>query len=92
MGKYPESIAHYQEAIRLQPDNFNALANMALAYAAVQQPADAIAAAEKAITVAQSKGETGLAQQIAIWLAQYRQQGSLNPTPQSEPPRSNVSQ
>jgi len=67
-----EAIEHYQESIDLTPDSsdaqFRAYYNMASAYAKMHQSAQFLAAAQKALELARSQGQTALARQIEDWL------------------------
>ncbi len=45
---------------------------MALAYAALKRPTQAIAVAEQALQVARSRSDTELAEKIEAWLKSYR--------------------
>ena len=71
-NKLPEAIDHYRQAIEAQPDYTDAYANLAEAYARVQQPAAAIAAAEKGLELARSQGHTALADRLESSLKSYR--------------------
>ncbi|MGA2799130.1 MAG: tetratricopeptide repeat protein [Thermoguttaceae bacterium] len=64
--------AHYQQALRLNPDLINAYYNLALAYARLQQSSEAVAAARKGLELARSAGQANLAKQIEDWLNSYR--------------------
>ena len=59
-------------ALRLKPDSITICNNLALAYANMQQSTEAIAAAQKALELARSQGQTEMAKQIEDWLNAYR--------------------
>lgn len=67
-----QAIQHYREAIRLDPAYIEAYANLATTLAELDQRDEAIAAAEKAIALAQSSDKKTLAAQITSWLTDYR--------------------
>ncbi len=71
-GRLPEAIEHYEQALRLKPDYVKAYSNLALAYAQTNRPDQAVAAAQKAIDLARSQGQTALAKQLEDWLKSYR--------------------
>ncbi len=73
-GRWQEAVDQLVEALRLDPSRLQAYAKLATAYAQLQRPADAIAAAEKGLEMARFSGQTQLAQQFEIWLANYRTQ------------------
>ncbi len=63
-----DAIALYCEALRIKPDYLEAQTNLALAYAQCQQPLAASRAAETAIALATSTGQTQQAARIESWL------------------------
>jgi len=71
-GRAKDAIACYEQALLLRPDYADAHYNMALAYARMQQSSQAIAAAQKALEFARSKGQTELAKKIEDWLKSYQ--------------------
>ena len=71
-GRPQEAIQQYRQALAIRPNDVGALYNLALAYAAMQQSAEAIAAAEKAASVAHAQNQPALAKQIEEWLAKFR--------------------
>jgi tetratricopeptide (TPR) repeat protein len=71
-GRFDEAIEQYQEGIRLKPSYAKAYANLAFAYAATGRSDEAIATAQKCLEMAQSQGQTGLAQYVEGWLSSYR--------------------
>ena len=71
-GRSQEAIGHFKLAIRFKPDFALAYKNLTFAYAAIQQPSEAVATAQKALELAQSQGNTELARQIEDWLNSYR--------------------
>jgi tetratricopeptide (TPR) repeat protein len=72
LGRSGEAIQQYQIAVRLRPDYTQGYINMALTYAQMGQSADAIAAANQAIELAKSQGNSALANQIQAWLGRYQ--------------------
>ncbi len=86
-GRPQEAIEHYHEAIDLTRDSsdalFRAYYNLALVYAKTHQSAQALAAAQKALELAHSQGQTALARQIEDWL---NSSGLLSPRiPRQQP-------
>jgi tetratricopeptide (TPR) repeat protein len=71
-GQLPAAAEQFQEALRLRPNLAEAAADLALVYARMQRPDDAIAAAQRAVSIAQSNGQTELAQKFENWLIAYR--------------------
>ena len=71
-GRAAEAIDSFQEALRLTPDSVEARAGLARAYALLRRSADAIAAAEGALALAKSRGQTELAEKIETWLNDFR--------------------
>ncbi len=71
-GRPREAIDHYKQDLRLKPNDASLYINLALTYASVKQSSEAIAAAQKAIELARSQGQTELARQIEDWLNTYR--------------------
>jgi protein O-mannosyl-transferase len=67
-----KAIEHYNEALRLKPDCTEAYFGLALAYSETKRPADAVAAARKALELARAQRQTELAGQIEDWLRRYR--------------------
>ncbi len=81
-GRPQEAIEHYGQALKLKPDLIEVYYNLALTYASIHQSAEAIAAAQKALDLARSKGQTALAKRIEDWLNSYR--ASLSDLPHTE--------
>jgi hypothetical protein len=59
--------------------------NLALAYAKMQQSSEAIAAAQKGLELARSKGQQAQAEKIEKWLNSYRANLSKLPNNPSDP-------
>ncbi len=76
LGRLEEAIEHYEQATRLRPDYAMAYANLARVYARTQRSSQAVAAAQKALDLARSKGQTTLAKQLEDWLKSYRPQNT----------------
>ncbi len=91
-GRLPEAVDQLVEALRLDPSRLQAYAKLATAYAQLQRPADAIAAAEKGLETARASGQGQLAQQFENWLANYRAQpaDSHDAPPRSEADRASA--
>jgi protein O-mannosyl-transferase len=70
-GRPGDAIEHFRQALRLKPQFADAYYNLALAYAAMHQTSEAVAAAGKALELARSQGQTALAKQIEDWLNSY---------------------
>ena len=85
-GQLQEGIDYFQQAIRLKPDYTDAYANLATAYAQMHQYGEAIAAAQTALDLARSQGQTTMAQQIESALTSYRtsQSNSSQGAPRGE--------
>ncbi len=71
-GLRQEAIEQYQQALRIEPTYIDAYHNLALLYAELRRPAEAMATAQKALEVAQSVGQTALAKDIENWMNTYR--------------------
>jgi tetratricopeptide (TPR) repeat protein len=82
-GRPREAIEHFRQAIRLKPQFADAYNNLAMAYAAMHQSSDALAAAGKALELARSQGQTAFARQIENWLNSY---SAGQPDPRKKPP------
>jgi tetratricopeptide (TPR) repeat protein len=67
-----EAIESYRQALRLKPDYAAVYANLAVAYGLTGQHEPAVEAATSGIRLAQSQGNTKLAQAIEQWLSSYR--------------------
>jgi hypothetical protein len=72
--------------LSLKPDSSETYFNLSLAYAAMSQPYQALAIAQKALELARFHGQTALAKQIEDWLNSYRAGLKDRPNP---PPASN---
>jgi protein O-mannosyl-transferase len=77
-GRPQQAIDHYKQGLRLRPNFTSICFNLALAYASVNQSSEALTAAQKALELAQSQGQTELARQIEDWSKSYRA-GWTNP-------------
>jgi Flp pilus assembly protein TadD len=71
-GRPQEAIKHYKQGLQLKPNDTSMYINLAVTYASVKQSSEAIAAAQKAIELARSQGQTELARQDEDWLNNYR--------------------
>jgi tetratricopeptide (TPR) repeat protein len=71
-NRIPQSIEHYQEAIRLKPDLAVAYAGLAKTFAMVDRPQEATATAQKGIEVARTTGLEEEAKQIETWLNDFK--------------------
>jgi protein O-mannosyl-transferase len=80
------AVEHYLEAVRLRPDYIAAYCNLANAYITVRRPAAAVAAAQKALDLALSQGQTVHAQQIKEWIKQNQSRLSTAPEATPAPP------
>ena len=81
-GHLQEAIEHYKKALQLRPNSPEPYGNLALTYAQMNRPADAIVSAEKALELARSQSNTVLAERIDDWLRTYRAHQNLpNSTP-----------
>lgn len=72
LGRLQDAIDHYQRAIKLQPKYTEACLDMAVALADANRIDEAISAAVDALNLAQSQGQTQLAQQIEALLRALR--------------------
>ncbi len=73
-GRIQEAIDQFKQTLQLEPNRLPTYRSLALAYAQLQHPAEAIATAQKALDLARSTGQTPLAEQIENWLTKYRDQ------------------
>jgi protein O-mannosyl-transferase len=80
IGRPQEAIEHYQQAIRLNPDFAEANYNLALVNAQMHRFEDATRAVQRAIDIAESHGQTALAERMKAWLNSYRAKQSSSPT------------
>jgi protein O-mannosyl-transferase len=67
-----EALAHFRQALQIKPNFPEAYFRIALVNAEMDQPAEAITAAQMAIDQARAKGDFELAQQSQAWLTNYR--------------------
>jgi tetratricopeptide (TPR) repeat protein len=84
-GRFQEAIEHFQAALQINPQYIKAYTNLAVLYVQMHRSADAAAAAEKALDLARSQGQTGLAERIEDWLTTLRSQRA---NPDDASPRS----
>ena len=70
--RFSEAVPHLEMAVRQQPADVLALANLASAYANLGRGSDAIAAAQKARTLAAQQGAVNWVAQLDSWLATVR--------------------
>ncbi len=84
-GRFPEAIEHFRQALRLKPDYAYVYFDLALAHAEMQQSSYAIAAAQKGMELARSKGQLDQAEQIEKWLNSYRADILRHPNDPSDP-------
>jgi tetratricopeptide (TPR) repeat protein len=73
-GKVQKAINHYEAALRGQPNDFEIHSKLTAAYVRNQQPAKAVAIAEKAAELARAAGQANAAEQIESWLREFRAQ------------------
>lgn len=71
-GKIAEAIEQFQIELRLDPKNVNAYSSIAEALAVAGRSQEALQAAQKAIEVARSTGQTELANQMEAKLKSYQ--------------------
>ena len=67
-----EAAEQFRQALLFQPDYIEAYFNLALAYAKTDQPAAAAAMAQKALSIARSKGQKEYIKAIEQWLDSYQ--------------------
>ncbi len=67
-----EAVRYYQNAMRLNPGFIEAQYNLAEAYAKLHRSSEAVEAAEKAVALARSQGQTAMVEVIETWLNAYR--------------------
>jgi protein O-mannosyl-transferase len=70
--RFPEAVQQLELAVRQQPGDVLALANLATAYANLGRGSDAVAAAEKARAMAAQQGAANWVAQMDSWLSVYR--------------------
>lgn len=78
-GHPQEAIKHFLQTLRLKPDHMGAYANLVRIYDYTNQPSEAIAAAQKALDLARSKGQSDFAKQIDAWLSSYKAKPFTSP-------------
>jgi tetratricopeptide (TPR) repeat protein len=88
LGRPQDAIGQYQEVIRLQPGNLLAYSNLAQVLDQADRPAEAIATAEKAIQAARATHQDAAAQEIEMWLKNYRTGHERTNVPKQAPPTS----
>jgi tetratricopeptide (TPR) repeat protein len=80
--QYREAVEQFERAIELGP-NYVQIAQvydaLARSYSRLGRPADAIAAAEKALELARSTGQSEFALRVDAWLTNYRSQQADQP-------------
>jgi tetratricopeptide (TPR) repeat protein len=69
LGRNREAARQYLIALQLKPDYTRAYMNLTVAYMELQQPKLAVAAASKALELAQAQNDTKTAEQIQAWLS-----------------------
>jgi tetratricopeptide (TPR) repeat protein len=82
-GHAAQAIVHFQNYLRLKPNVPEVNFRLAVCFAQLNRPADAIAAAETALQAAQSVNKTTIAGEIEGWLSAYRAQQSGGASEQS---------
>ncbi len=70
-GKPPEAIDQYQQALRSEPRRADAWIGLASAYSQLNRSEDAAAAAQEALDLARSQGQTVLVQRIEEWITAH---------------------
>ncbi len=75
-GRFKEAVDHFRQALHFSPNLTEACAQLAETYAQMQQPTEAIAAAQRAIELARLQGQASLESKISAWLDDYRAQQS----------------
>ena len=75
-GRIQEAVEQFNQALKLKPDYANACYNLAMAYARLQEPAQAMAAAQKALELARSQGQTAMVKTIENWLNAHHREPS----------------
>ena len=88
IGQPQEAVTHCLEALRFVPNAPKTWANLAMAYAELNRSAEAIAAAEKALALARSQGQTALAAGLEAWLKSERER---EPKPSDAAPQASQS-
>jgi Flp pilus assembly protein TadD len=91
-GSLQEALEQFNQFLRFQPDNIKAYVNLVSIYAQLDRSPEAIAAAQKALELAEQQGQTALVQQIGAWLTSYRNSSSQNsPEPSPAAPKTSPS-
>lgn len=80
-GKLAESIEHFEAAVRIDPNLLQALGNLMAAYGSIGRSSDAVATAEKALALAQAKGDTVFEEKIEMFLFDYRMENAPTMSP-----------
>jgi protein O-mannosyl-transferase len=84
-GRFQEALESFEKVMRLKPDSAEVNFSLALAFANLHRSSEAIGAAQKALDLARSQGQTALAKKIEDWLKSYRaglsgQHGATQPS------------
>jgi len=74
-GDMPEAITHFKAALRTQKD-LNNYVHLMLALRQADRSTEAVVVAERALEIAQSQGETGVAEELEIVLTSLRNRPS----------------
>ena len=85
IGRPAEAIDYYRQSLQLEPDVVSVYYNMAVAYVQIRRSSEAIAAAQKAIELARTQGQSAQAKKIEDWLNSYRAELSIHPSTSPAP-------
>ena len=77
IGRPEEAVVHYERALQIRPDYFNARFNLMLAYARANRPSEAVATARTALELARSHHRPEQTARFEKWLNSYRCDQSL---------------
>ncbi len=80
-GESAEAIQHFQQALQINPEMTQAEMNLAIAYDALHEPEQALAAAQHALELARKQQNSDLATQIQTWLTDFEAR-QKQPNPQ----------
>ncbi len=72
MGRTDEALVRFKLALAEDPDDAETLFATAKAHAQLRHPSEAIASAEKGLSITQNQGPPALAAEIESWLAEFR--------------------
>jgi tetratricopeptide (TPR) repeat protein len=67
-----DATKHFKQALRIDPNDAEVCANLVVAYSQTNRKMEAVAAAERALQLARSQGQTELTERVEAWLTDNR--------------------